>query len=41
MVKGNYLDIMSVIKKLGLEWKDREVRDFIEPKLYGGGGHEN
>jgi len=34
MMQGNYLDIMSAIKKFGLEWKDQEIRDFIEPKLY-------
>lgn len=35
MMEGNYLEILGVIEWLGLQWKDQEIRDFIEPKLYG------
>lgn len=34
MVAGDYTQIEQVIQWLGLEWKDQEVKDFIEPKLY-------
>lgn len=34
MVDGDYTQINQVIQWLGLEWKGREVKDFIEPKLY-------
>lgn len=34
MVKGNYEQMYELIEWLGLEWREKEVRDFIEPKLW-------
>jgi hypothetical protein len=34
MVKGNYEQLYEVIEWLGLEWKEKEVIDFIEPRLW-------
>ena len=34
MIKGNYEQLYEVIEWLGLEWKSKEVIDFIEPKLW-------
>jgi len=33
-IKGNYEQLYEVINWLGLEWKSKEVIDFIEPKLW-------
>jgi len=34
MVRNDYSKMMEMIAWLGLEWKDQEIRSFIEPKLY-------
>lgn len=34
MVKGNYEQVYELIEWLGLDWKSKEVMDFIEPKLW-------
>ncbi|OQY11130.1 MAG: hypothetical protein B6I31_05520 [Desulfobacteraceae bacterium 4572_19] len=34
MVEGNYTEIENLINWLGLEWKEEEVKKFIEPKLF-------
>ena len=34
MVRGNYEQIFELIEWLGLTWKQKEVQDFIEPKLW-------
>jgi len=35
MMNGDYGEMRKVVEWVGLNWKDQEVRDFIEPKLYG------
>ena len=34
MIDGHYTEMESVIEWLGLEWKEKEVRDFISPELW-------
>jgi hypothetical protein len=34
MLKGDYEQIQEVIDWLGLEWRSKEVIDFLEPKLW-------
>ena len=34
MAVGDFTEIEMVVRKLGLEWKEKEVREFIQPKLY-------
>lgn len=36
MIDGNYTEIESVIKWAGLEWKEKEVKEFISPDLWNG-----
>jgi len=35
-IMGDWSEIKTACSKLGLEWKDAEVKSFIDPKLYGG-----
>ncbi len=37
MVSGNFKGIEFVVKELGLEWKEKEVIEFISPALWNGG----
>ena len=34
MIDGNYIEMESTIKWLGLEWKEQTVKDFISPELW-------
>jgi hypothetical protein len=34
MIKGNYEQLYELVEWLGLEWKPKEVMEFIEPKLW-------
>ena len=34
MVEGDYDQMRELIEKLGLEWKEDKVREFMEPKLW-------
>lgn len=34
MVEGDFSEIKGLITWLGLEWKEKEVKQFIEPKLF-------
>ncbi len=34
MIDGNYIEMESTIKWLGLEWKEQTVKDFISPDLW-------
>ena len=34
MIDGNYIEMESTIKWLGLEWKEQMVKDFISPELW-------
>lgn len=37
MIYGDFSEIENVIKQLDLDWKEKEARDFISPKLWKGG----
>lgn len=37
MVLGDFKEIQYVVNELGLEWKEKEVVEFISPKLWNGG----
>ena len=34
MVEGDFRQVQEMISWLGLEWRDKEVKEFIEPKLW-------
>jgi hypothetical protein len=34
MVQGDYAQIQEMIEWVGLEWKEKEVKEFIDPKLW-------
>ncbi len=34
LINANYGQMQELIEWLGLEWKPKEVMDFIEPKLW-------
>ena len=34
MLYDNYNEIQETVEDLGLQWKPKEVRDFIEPRLW-------
>jgi len=34
MIDGNYIEIESVVRWAGLEWREKEVKDFISPDLW-------
>lgn len=34
MVEGNYVQVKDMIEWLGLEWKEKEVVEFISPRLW-------
>jgi hypothetical protein len=36
MVEGDFSEIKQVVEWLGLEWKEKEVKEFIQPKLWKG-----
>jgi hypothetical protein len=38
MIEGDFSELKGIIGWLGLEWKEQEVREFIEPKLYNSKG---
>jgi hypothetical protein len=38
MIDGNFDELKQVIEWAGLEWKENEVKQFIEPKLYNSKG---
>ena len=37
IIAGDFSEIKNTIKALGLKWKEDEVRDFVDPKLWSGG----
>ena len=37
IVSGNFDEIKQVIESLGLEWKEKEVLDFVSPVLWSCG----
>ncbi len=36
-IANDYTEIKEVIEWLGLEWKDEEIKQFVDPKLYTAG----
>ena len=34
MIDGHYTEMKSVIEWLGLDWNDKDVKDFISPELW-------
>jgi hypothetical protein len=38
MIDGNFEELKQAIEWLGLEWNEKEVKEFIEPKLYNSKG---
>lgn len=39
MINGDFSEIKAVVDSLGLQWKEKEIEEFIIPALWKGGKH--